>query len=709
LDVPGPGLFPRYTRAMPDPGPAIQEGAAGQGPIERALPWLAILLAVAAHATWLSRDLRRPFWDQQRYYAMTLRAEAALEDSFARFAESLLELHPSHPPLYPLSGVLARALGARPWPGVRWVNLGFAGLLALATAALAARAARAARAALAARAAHGAGAWAAAFVLLAPLPFGLAHLYYTENLLMPLVAASWVVVLSDPGLARLSSAVLLGILGGLGLLTKWSYAAFMVVPLAVVLVRARPVRWGLGLALALLLALPWYLRRAGDLGAFLETGVLGGAGYIARATGARGLLAYPRELLASAAGPFLVLPALAGFLLLARARPRLALVQLAALFVPLLLFTLLPTKKPRHIAPLLPAGAALAALALQRLPGTGARSALGLLLLLGLGGGTCTRSFLPRERATLPWPLLPTPHADDPGPPDQRIWPYEEILAACSREADARVLVLVNVPGFTDAGLQSLAMERRMGTRFGLPPLHLPANHQGAHPFPLQATGEGVLGAMEADFVLARAGPMWTVVPSRLPVHRDAARLRDALLDPSGLLRDAVDLAGSYPAPDGPPLLLFRVRPGPWSERLAWLAHRAELVKDPARRAPDGIGSFLPECPDPALVLALLEARLPDPSLEIRGLDAGGALWEVPEALAARGSTPATQALALEALALMDRVCTAPGSEAAILELARWHLQHGHRQAARAHLDRLALVGAPPSAARNELERALSR
>lgn len=530
---------------------------------ERRRPVAALLLLIlvaqtALHLAWFARDRRIPFWDQYRYYAMTRSAADILEGRSASGIAGLLDLHPSHPPLYPLAGVAPLLLSDGGFPGARLVNLLTAALTTMLAFALARRLLGGAPALV-----------AAAVAAFSPLVTTIAHLYYIENLLVPIVIASVLAIVSGPFRSP-GRAALFGLLAGAGCLVKWTWPVFLAAPALAAAARER--KWreaAIAAAAAALVAGPWYATHAAGIAAFFEAGVTGGAGHLSGISGAAGLLYYPKTLVLSGLGIPATVAAVAGFAVLVRRDRKRAWLLLLLVAVPVVVFTFVLTKKPRHLLPVVPLLGIPVAAAVAALRPRGVSVLAGALVVLHLALASLQASFglLPGGAPALgPLPLLTRTHNDDPGPPDATAWPYAAILDALpappSPGRPGRVLLAFNLLAFRDTGFEYHAREQGRPFTFGLLPLHFPPGHPGHHPYPLTAEAvEGTFGLLDADLVIAKGGAMWMKVQSGEPVHRDAARLGEALLDPQGPLASAFAPVARVPLPDGSTAAVFRRLP----------------------------------------------------------------------------------------------------------------------------------------------------
>lgn len=256
--------------------------------------------------------------------------------------------------------------------------------------------------------------------LLIPLGNGLSRHFMPEGALMAAVA---VTLLSAHRLTErpsMSRGLQLGVILGLGLLTKQTFPLLIAAPMIYIIGRPRRTLW-IPLSLAALtaacLAGPWLLSNAANQLTYTTAAVEG--------HGTGGLLAhllfYPESILRLGLGPPLFIAAVASAFTLIRARDRRPL-MLAVVWLlgGLLILCFIPKKYPRLAAPLLPAAAVLVAAAWVR----GARRQRTMLLGVSLAVPwvfwTSTQAELSHPRATAidpgcPQVWLRPPSADDLG------------------------------------------------------------------------------------------------------------------------------------------------------------------------------------------------------------------------------------------------------------------------------------------------------
>ena len=248
---------------------------------------------------------------------------------------------------------------------------------------------------------------AALGVLLLPLGNGLARHFMPESLALFFVAALCAAVARAMRRPDGLAAALVGLVLGLGLLAKQTFALYA---LPLLLLAARPLRARLvgSLLLAGLIAGPWYLGHLADQAAYTQQSLEGQA---PPALWAR-LAYYPLVLLIEAGGPALCLGALLSLADRAPARRPLRHFASAALLGGMLVLALVPKKYPRLLAPLTPALALLVAASPAR-----------PLLLAGGGLYLIGASLLPLPQPDLykeidprcPQDWIRPPIADDQG------------------------------------------------------------------------------------------------------------------------------------------------------------------------------------------------------------------------------------------------------------------------------------------------------
>lgn len=214
------------------------------------------LLFLALSCWWLTRDRAMPYGDSGYHLVTALEFHDAIANGHwtAPFTWHVQV----YPPLTPLLGALGLFVGGRtPATPILTANLVYVPLLALACYQIARRT-------------YGslAGCLAVTFALGAPLIAEQFHVFMLDAPLTALVAATVWLVLESERFERVPIAAVAGVPVGLGLLSKQTFPLY--VAGFVLLVLARKGGWrnvrGLGafVAVALLIALPWYVAHAAD-------------------------------------------------------------------------------------------------------------------------------------------------------------------------------------------------------------------------------------------------------------------------------------------------------------------------------------------------------------------------------------------------------------------------------------------------------------
>jgi hypothetical protein len=502
-----------------------------------------VAFLAGSHLLWAAGDLRPPVADQ----AIHLENALACGRLVARGAwTATLELSAYYPPLvHCAAGLLHLLLGPSRLVALLATQAALL-LVVFGTAAIGTRLGSPA-----------AGVAAALLVGGYPEIFLESRAFMLDVPLTALVTVTVLALLRSEGFTRPGWILLTGCFIGLGLLTKWTY--FLFLPPAVLAVGlgerrppGRPVHWRalLGaLAIAALLAAPWYLRHPGLPASLLKNafavGVAEGdpglgtlAGWLFYVGGLRTQLGVPAlGLLAAAA---IVLGCSPG------TRPRALPVLLAWIVGPLLFLTLLRNKDLRYTMPLLPAIAVVTAVPLIRVVGRHARVAVtvaaGALVAhtAFLGGGwpapTWARGRMDR---TLLFPSFP---------PLAEAWPTRLILDRIVRDRaggprPVTVSVVPDHPSFSRFTFSYESAVARLGVRAVKAPPGPPSF---------------------VDYLVTKTGtlgPEHTTGAARALMDRLAAR------DPT--LWSLLAPVGAWPLPDGSRATLFRVDPSPLAEATA--------------------------------------------------------------------------------------------------------------------------------------------
>lgn len=488
-------------------GPAMNPGA-GRGR-DWAVVGAAFLLLAAVAITWLSVDRRPPEWDHANHLERAVLCERDLRSGDSR---AILERSSFYPPLVLcLAGLASTAMPVEAAAGlvmIAFLGLGMAAVYRLG------------------RAAAGGGAGVAASLLFATAPFVVfSTLRFQLDLPLAAMVALGLVTLEATGtFARPGRAAAFGTVCGLGMLTKPTFALYLLAPAALVL--ARGGRRGMrGAALATLVAvlfiLPWYGPRLFGLGAqiaargFAQAAESGHPDVLSPA----GLAFYPRHLAYQVGVGAALLLAVGLIAALIRRRW----VLLVAVGAPFIVLELIRNKNLRYSLPLLGAVAVLAALGLSVLPTRARRLAVGGLVVLGVvqisgvAAGVPSRVWLP-GLATWWMPASPPQSAD---------WRHREILALLERDsggAPATVSVVPNSAWFSVSNFRYYATRDGLDLRF------------------VRAWNDPPLGIDYMVLKTGDVGPGWTAERSRRVEARLAA-------DPH--LARAFPVLAEFSLPDG--------------------------------------------------------------------------------------------------------------------------------------------------------------
>lgn len=386
----------------------------------------ALALLAVSHLAWAAADGRPPPWDRAVHLEAALRCARMLREGEWL---GVLSISAFYPPLgHCAAGLLHRLVGPSPFAALAVTQT------ALAVAVLATYA-------IGARLGSAAAGLAAAGLLAGYREVVLESRVFMLDLPLTAVVASTVLVLLRTwGFTRPAWCAVAGLLGGLGLLTKWTYPVY-VAPVAVVVWRAaepgtaRAVRVRhvmLVLAVAAAIAAPWYLRHLGLPISLLRLAFTRGAAEGDPAVGSVGAWTwYVQALVRQLGPPFAALFALGLAWALAR-RPRGLSVLLVWFLAPVVFFALLRNKDYRYTLPCLPAVALLSSAWVARLRPPRAGLAVGAMVLVVVvhvaflaWGWPAPEWARGRMAGELLFPSFP---------PVAERWPITEILARVARD-----------------------------------------------------------------------------------------------------------------------------------------------------------------------------------------------------------------------------------------------------------------------------------
>ena len=468
--------------------------------------------ALAALATvWLAIDRTPPEWDHANHLERVVHCAADMARGDLR---RIFERSTFYPPVVPCAAALVYRLAPSDAIGSQAVVLAFLGL-GMAAVYLLGRHVAGGTEGVVAAVIFG----TAPFVVFSSLRFQL------DLPLAALVPLTILVLLKTDGFTHGGWSLVAGGLLGLGMLTKPTFAAYVLAPLVLLAARTRRAGAWINVALAVLVgavvSAPWYGPRLFGLLAQIASRSFKQAAEAGKpeplTTSA--LLVYPTWF-APQFGILAVLLCAAGLVVALWRRQGLI---VTALLAPFVLLQLLQNKDLRYTLPLLPIAAVLAGLGFGVVPPRGRRVAriiLGVVCALQV---VVTASAFPRG-LTLPWVGVPLVVESAPRRGD---WHHREILGLISRDSGGRAATVSVVP---NDNLFSVSNFRYYAARDGLP-LEFVRAWEG-----------DPIGVEYMILKTGALGPSWTVEKPR----RVGERLRD---DPH--LARVYPILADFPLPDG--------------------------------------------------------------------------------------------------------------------------------------------------------------
>jgi Dolichyl-phosphate-mannose-protein mannosyltransferase/LmeA-like phospholipid-binding len=501
---------------MGEPGGGRQWGAVAAG-------WL--LLAVVA-TVWLTVDRRPPEWDHANHLE---RAVLCTQDLRAGDWRAIFERSSFYPPL---AMCVAGAAGLV-LPADVAATVALLGFLAVGMAAvyLLGRLAAAGRTGVAAALLFG----SAPFVVYSTLHFQL------DLPLAAMVALALVTLLATDDFRRPGVSVALGIVCGLGMLTKPTFVLYVAPPAVLLLVRGgRRAMRGVMLAtvVAAALSLPWFGPRLLGLGAQVDARAFSQAAEThPDVLSGDALTFYPRLLGQQIGFATVVLLVLGAVVAVLRRQWFL----LIAAFAPVVVLELIRNKNLRYSLPLIGGLAVIAALGLEALPGRLRRAVALVLVLVGLVQVSAVATGVPPNVLV---PGLRTWWVPQ-SPPSKADWRHRDILTLLERDrGGARVTVSV-VPNhalFSVSNFRYYAVRDGLDMRF------------------VRAWDDPPLGIDYMILKTGEIGPPWTApkirrVTERLSTDADLARVFPVI--------------GEFPLPDGSTATVRARRIPPVTDRTA--------------------------------------------------------------------------------------------------------------------------------------------
>jgi len=427
-------------------------------------PWLALtalwtLLCVVT-VLWVSIDRRPPEWDHANHLERTLACYHTLAEGGAdRFRAALVGQSAFYPTLVTCAAGLLYFLFPSVPLTAQAVMLAFLGVALVAIFAL------------------GRALWDAETGLLAAFFFATAPFvvfsltnFQLDLPLAAMVALALYVLHRSDGFSRVAWSVALGLVIGLGLLTKPPFPVYVLPSLLWSLWsagrgpdrRRRLALLALALVIGMILALPWYGPRLLGLPfQFLDRSFRQAAeAGQAEALTSTSLLFYPRIFPAQFGLLAGVLCAW-GLWALRRQRAARAYLWLAAL-VPFLLFTLIQNKNLRYTLPILPAAALVAAAGARSVRPAWKPWLIGACIAMGALQVSMTTFALPRPPRVAA-SLTPLVISFPPSPAE---WQHDRILDDLASASGGRPATVAVVPNHNFLSVSNLRYE---ALRRGLP------------------------------------------------------------------------------------------------------------------------------------------------------------------------------------------------------------------------------------------------
>ena len=499
----------------------------------RILLAFSFLYLTVSNMIWIARDTRPPFWDMAYHQSGALRIFSAFREEGWRALLAVPELSGLHPPLFHSVVAAFYSVFGVSYDSAQIANLPATAILIAATYGIGRRVLTPFGAAT-----------AAAITGFCPMLLWLSRESAIDYWLAAMVSlAIWALMESD-GLKKPGTSILFGVICGLGMLTKATFALFVVLP-TLWFARARPKQAALAGGVALVIASYWYVPRIGALPELLRINT---AGAVSEGDPAllswQALVFYVRAL----EGYQLFLPLFVLFLTGAFWLSR----NFKPEWWPILLWIgggwaglmLLVNKDPRYSVPLLPAVALISARAV------GSRKAvLGLLMpfllfqhyLVSFGIRTLPETFVVARGVEGPlswdWNLYTQRHFGLWGPPAREDWKIEYVLGRVRPAAGsdrAGLGIIPDIPRFDYEAFAFYAAARK-------------------DPVIVRRLARFDAGSIGGnDYLLMSESPRQT--PGR--AQPDIARINQYVVDRP----EQFEVMEWFPLPNGEVIRLYRVR-----------------------------------------------------------------------------------------------------------------------------------------------------
>lgn len=507
---------------------------------------------------WLKVDTRPPYYDMAGHSLITINLIQFPERLFPiGWAQHLLSVGPYPPFAY----VVAGGFGFLFWPTVDTflaANWLFLGILMLAVYEIGRRCAGVST-----------GIFAALLISLYPMIYGLSRIYLLDLPLTAMVAASIACLFCSEMFRYRAPSIVLGIMLGLGMLTKWTLVIFVLGPLAITAYlvikepKLRLVNFALTGIVAGIIFLPWYLYNFDRLLDFLQIGGFEAA--VLEGDPSRGTWAawtyYLEALLNNQVLLPLFLLFLVGFVVvLMRWRSNVYfLLLLSWIVVPYVIFANYDNKDVRYTLPYLPAIALLTSIGIMQLRSRATRS---LLMSMGIVMGFAQFGVLTfgvsalaggviQPRVQVSFLHMPMTVYSEvvhvASPPQRQDWQIQTILnrilldnpVAPSVTRPKEIGVIPNAPHFE---MQSFLYFIKVD--------HMPLS---VHTVDRGTRRESLEQALRSDYLVTKSGglgPNWTI--------QDGYELTLELQDKNSILGREFKVLDSMPLPDGSTAYIFR-------------------------------------------------------------------------------------------------------------------------------------------------------
>ncbi|MFC2015586.1 ArnT family glycosyltransferase [Chloroflexota bacterium] len=206
--------------------PETEEHAGGTSKLKRAGPWLVLAGLVLFHAAnnwrWLVENVTSTGWDKPRHLARSLNYAGMLWPVSLRSLFGMMVSDPVRPPLFPASAAIMYWLFGETADVATMVNILYLAIALAATYGIGRR-----------WAGQRIGLLSAVLLAFFPMFYSMSRYFYLEFAVTAMVALTVYLLLATDGFQRRSMSLWFGLCLGLGLLTKRTFAVFVVGPVIV--------------------------------------------------------------------------------------------------------------------------------------------------------------------------------------------------------------------------------------------------------------------------------------------------------------------------------------------------------------------------------------------------------------------------------------------------------------------------------------------